>query len=124
MKVIKRNIIRCKKCGQTIESKSVHDYVKCNCGSVAVDGGHEYARFTGYPEDYEVLTEYEEVPGYKITHYPSYGGKATFMTNEDWHKLAERYENMWDYIHVEDENGNVLYETKGLDKHKKEKGYH
>lgn len=37
-----RNAIRCKKCGDIIESKTVHDFKFCSCGSCAVDGGHDY----------------------------------------------------------------------------------
>ena len=36
-----RNAIRCKKCGDIIESKTVHDFKFCSCGSCAVDGGHD-----------------------------------------------------------------------------------
>ena len=43
MKIIK-NSIQCKLCGDIIESKSRHDFVKCKCGSCAVDGGHDYLR--------------------------------------------------------------------------------
>ena len=59
-KRINRNIIRCKKCGDIIESKSVHDFQVCSCGSCYVDGGHEYIRIGGNPEDIEQLTEYYE----------------------------------------------------------------
>lgn len=34
----------CKKCGDVIESKSVHDWVSCKCGEIFVDGGHDYLR--------------------------------------------------------------------------------
>lgn len=33
------NKIQCKKCGDIIESKTVHDMKWCKCGAVAVDGG-------------------------------------------------------------------------------------
>lgn len=59
-KRIKRNIIRCKKCGDIIESKSVHDFQMCRCESCYVDGGHDYIRIGGNPEDIEQLTEYYE----------------------------------------------------------------
>lgn len=36
------NKIRCNKCGDIIESISVHDFKFCKCGAVAVDGGHDY----------------------------------------------------------------------------------
>ena len=42
--MIIRNAIKCKICGDVIESLSVHDYKVCSCGACAVDGGHEYLR--------------------------------------------------------------------------------
>ena len=35
---IVKNKIRCKKCGDIIESVSVNDFKFCKCGAVAVDG--------------------------------------------------------------------------------------
>ena len=55
------NKIRCKKCGDVIESKSVHDFKFCKCESVAVDGGHDYLRRLGKMEDWEDLSEYEVI---------------------------------------------------------------
>lgn len=43
MKIIK-NVARCRKCGDVIESTDRHQYVQCSCGAVAVDGGHDYLR--------------------------------------------------------------------------------
>lgn len=37
-----RNRAKCKKCESIIESFHRHDYVKCTCGSIAVDGGQDY----------------------------------------------------------------------------------
>lgn len=58
------NRIRCKVCGETIESKSRHDFVGCKCfreskGSKGcfVDGGDSYLRRGGDPESYEELME-------------------------------------------------------------------
>lgn len=42
--MIIRNAIRCNICGDEIESECRHDYVKCKCGTCAVDGGHDYLR--------------------------------------------------------------------------------
>lgn len=55
------NAIRCKKCGDVIESKYRHDFRMCSCGAVAVDGGHDYQRLIGNREDYENLGRYEKV---------------------------------------------------------------
>ncbi len=60
MEKIIKNAIRCKKCGDVIESKTVHDMVTCKCGCCSVDGGKQYIRrsFTNSPEeDYEELSE-------------------------------------------------------------------
>lgn len=51
------NRLRCKKCGDIIESFSVHDLKYCKCGAIFVDGGREYARYGGELEDIEDLSE-------------------------------------------------------------------
>lgn len=61
MAKIIRNAIRCKKCGDVIESKTVHDFKFCSCGSCAVDGGLEYLRRCGNLGDWEELSEVEKV---------------------------------------------------------------
>lgn len=53
--MIVHNRIRCKKCGDIIESKSVHDYVECSCGACAVDGGHDYLKRVGWQSDWEEM---------------------------------------------------------------------
>ena len=57
MKKIVRNRIKCKKCGEIIESTSRHDFKFCKCGAVAVDGGKDYLRRVGSKDDYEELIE-------------------------------------------------------------------
>lgn len=34
-----RNRAKCKLCGDIIESLTLHDYVECKCGEIALDGG-------------------------------------------------------------------------------------
>lgn len=51
------NKIKCKKCGDIIESKSINDYKKCSCGAVAVDGGKDYLKRMGDEENYEELSK-------------------------------------------------------------------
>lgn len=58
------NRIRCKICGEIIESKNVHDFVPCKCfiesggtKGVFVDGGDLYLRWGGHLEDIEDLSE-------------------------------------------------------------------
>ena len=57
--IIFTNKIRCKKCGDIIESTWVHDFKQCKCGAVAVDGGHEYMKRLGNVEDWEELSEWQ-----------------------------------------------------------------
>lgn len=61
MERIIRNMIRCKKCNDIIESVSRHDFKFCKCGAVAVDGGKDYLRRSGKREDWEELSECEKL---------------------------------------------------------------
>ncbi len=62
MEKIIRNAIRCRLCGDVIESRSTHDFVWCSCQSCAVDGGHSCLRRLFKSEDvYEELAEVEKI---------------------------------------------------------------
>ena len=52
-----KNAVRCRKCGDRIVSTHVHDWVRCKCGAIYIDGGNEYWRAGGNPEDFEQLWE-------------------------------------------------------------------
>lgn len=54
------NKIKCKKCGDIIESKSTNDYKRCSCGAVAVDGGKDYLKRIGKEEDYIELSNLKQ----------------------------------------------------------------
>lgn len=60
MQKIISNKIKCKKCGDVIESRYLHDYVACSCGACAVDGGKDYLRRLGNPDNWEELSETTE----------------------------------------------------------------
>ena len=38
---------KCSKCGDIIQSKHRHDFVRCKCGACFVDGGDDYTRLGG-----------------------------------------------------------------------------
>ena len=60
MQEIIRNAIKCKHCGDVIESLHRHDFVTCSCKCCSVDGGLDYLRreFKNAPdEDYIELSE-------------------------------------------------------------------
>ena len=44
---IVHNRAECGKCGGIIESKNRHDFVRCPCGEIFVDGGTAYLRRGG-----------------------------------------------------------------------------
>lgn len=44
MKIILKNAIKCKHCGDVIESTYCHNFVTCSCGCCSVDGGNDYLR--------------------------------------------------------------------------------
>jgi hypothetical protein len=53
------NKIRCKFCGEEIESKHRHDFVSCQCERVSVDGGKDYLkRCFQMADDYEELSTF------------------------------------------------------------------
>lgn len=54
------NKAQCKKCKDIIESKDTNDLKRCTCGSIAVDGGLEYIKRIGNPDDVIELSEYGE----------------------------------------------------------------
>lgn len=50
------NSVRCKKCDSVIVSRFTHDFQRCDCGLIAVDGGNDYQKVVYPPgakvEDY------------------------------------------------------------------------
>lgn len=57
-RVLLRNRVKCKKCGDIIESKSVHDCVWCSCHSIMTDGGLDYIHRGGNWDDMEPMDEW------------------------------------------------------------------
>jgi hypothetical protein len=64
-RTIRINMARCRKCGDLIESKHRHDFVRCKCGAIAVDGGRDYLRRVGDYANFEELSEYDPADGEK-----------------------------------------------------------
>lgn len=54
------NCGRCRKCEDFIQSKHRHDFQMCKCGAVGVDGGLDYLRRIGDPEDFCEESVFEE----------------------------------------------------------------
>lgn len=60
MEKIFSNKIKCKKCGDILESKHTHDFKWCKCNSVAIDGGYDYLKRCGDLDGYIELSKYEK----------------------------------------------------------------
>lgn len=63
------NMAQCKKCGVVVVSTHRHDYRTCKCGAIAVDGGRDYVRLAGNPDDIYVLTVTKGEDGF--FHFPT-----------------------------------------------------
>jgi hypothetical protein len=50
--------VMCARCLDVIRSQNRHDFQKCNCGAIAIDGGSAYTRCVGHPEDF--IWDFEE----------------------------------------------------------------
>ena len=49
--------IKCKICGDIIESTFRHDFKECKCGACFVDGGNDYFRCGGKASDIIVIRD-------------------------------------------------------------------
>lgn len=56
IKKIMSNKVKCKLCGDIIESKNPQDYVECSCGKVGIGGGLNRLLRVGRVEDFEELS--------------------------------------------------------------------
>ena len=61
--------IRCKKCGDILESKYRHDFKMCSCKSCYIDGGNDYCRVGGNKEDYVQICKLNQPTKIKLK-YP------------------------------------------------------
>jgi hypothetical protein len=48
----------CAKCLTVIQSYNRHDFERCKCGAIAIDGGSDYTKCVGNPEDF--IWDFEE----------------------------------------------------------------
>jgi hypothetical protein len=56
------NAAQCTHCKDYIVSKHRHDFVKCSCDALAIDGGTSYVRVLGF--GYKNMCIYEEEPNH------------------------------------------------------------
>lgn len=53
--------IKCNICGDKIKSMSRHDYKKCECGRIAIDGGDDYMKINYIKYDDFTIIDEDEV---------------------------------------------------------------
>lgn len=117
MKKLVKNAIRCKHCGDIIESKNIHDWVQCSCETCFVDGGLDYLRrgFKTSPEDdYEEISEYEDVSGFHVSYlHKGFSWKKPYEADlpEKLDKILWRFPQSQYYLKITDEDSNVVLDT-------------
>ena len=50
--------VMCAKCLDVIQSVHRQDFKRCNCGAIAIDGGSDYTKCIGRPENF--VWDFEE----------------------------------------------------------------
>jgi len=72
-------MIKCLNCKTTIHSMHRHDFISCECGDdktrIFVDGGFDYTRMGGNPEDIEIIGH---------THGKDKEGKDEVTITDSW----------------------------------------
>jgi len=74
-----RNIARCALCNDIIESTYRHHFITCSCGAISLDGGDDYVRGVGSPENFLQLSEeeiaaWDSVPTGRLEDWAYVGG--------------------------------------------------
>jgi hypothetical protein len=64
--------IRCRKCRDVVYSIYRHDFSTCKCGAVSLDGGFDYCRIVGEPEN---VLEVKRPPNYSNNKHELKGKK-------------------------------------------------
>lgn len=57
-----RNRARCALCNDVVESLHRHDFVQCSCQAIFVDGGQDYWRRGGEPQNFIEMDDSEPPP--------------------------------------------------------------
>lgn len=76
--------VKCKKCKNTIYSRSRHDFRYCDCGATFVDGGFDYLRYgwepsVGAPDIVTIEVEvFDESKAKQIMHEDWNSGRDLF----------------------------------------------
>lgn len=102
-----RNIAKCKKCGDIIESKHRHDFVQCSCGAIFVDGGNDYIRRGGdqFDEEFDRQNGYQTEPTASDFEYQDMNTLVTKVW--EWFELKGLKDPKMQMIKVQEEVGEL-----------------
>jgi hypothetical protein len=62
------NKAQCKLCEDVIESKYRHDFVRCKCGEISVDGGLSYTKRSARNLDNIIELSEGSIEEYEVNH--------------------------------------------------------
>lgn len=97
-KKIVKNIAQCVNCDDIIESNHVHDYKKCKCGLISVDGGNEYLKRTGYPlliKELSIFYNSSEVDNYSSSKIVKLDNNSNSgIIKQSWSIQPRRYSSI------------------------------
>lgn len=57
-----------------------------------------------------------------VTYWTVFGSRYTYTTTDDLTSVTNRIENMWGMCEIKNEDGKIVYQTKGLDDFLAKKG--
>ena len=102
--MIVRNSAKCALCGDEIVSKYRHDFVRCKCGEIFVDGGNSYLRRGASTSLDNILdTSLHDV-------------KPLDIIREDFKYATKRYKEGTDYYeHMADDIAMAAHHYYGVD---------
>lgn len=103
-------ILKCKKCGDIIQSKHRHDMVWCKCHSIAIDGGDDYFRWAGNKDDIEFYVP-ESEKDERLAEQSDLIEHLKKQLNCDYYKPCPKCNNPYgaSQFPSKDENGKEIY---------------
>ncbi len=117
--MIIKNSAQCLKCQEILESKHRHDYVKCSCGNLAVDGGKDYLRRAFV--DYGLVKELSDVVDENQIWYFTFGIGQPYAgfcqpiqaksCEEAREKMFEKYGDKWSFQYSQEEWTKMKFDT-------------
>ena len=108
--MIIKNMIKCKHCGDIIESTHVHDFKWCSCKKVAVDGGNHYLRRLGYQEDWEELSITKKVTCGQCEHYIGFDASNGYVEGKSNCRARSSAFEPYPIVKNPDSNACTLFE--------------